>query len=192
MSDHPRPRRRGAALETAILDATVAELQDVGYAAMTVEGVARRAGAGKYSLYRRWPNKVALAIAAAYHLRDEAPLPTTGNLRDDLVAWLRRRADEMQSPVGEIFRGVLSESLLSAEHPVPGPFTRRSSLTTLRPILEQARLRGEPVADDIPENALLAPQALIRMQFLTQGPPIPQSVIESIVDDVAVPLFMDR
>ncbi|MDN5796066.1 MAG: TetR/AcrR family transcriptional regulator [Intrasporangium sp.] len=189
MSDGPRPRRRGAALENAILDATVAELQEVGYAAMTVEGVARRAGAGKYSLYRRWPNKVALAIAAAYHLREEVPLPTTGDLRDDLVAWLRRSADEMQSPVGEIFRGVLSESLRSVEQPAPGLFTRRSGLTTLERILEEARQRGEPVPDDIPEQALLAPQALVRAHFLTQGGPISDSVIEAIVDDVARPLF---
>src|ERR1700753_2086384 len=55
-------RRRGAALEDAILSAAYAELTDVGYTAFTVEGVAARARTGKASIYRRWPSKQELVL----------------------------------------------------------------------------------------------------------------------------------
>ena len=50
-------RKRGAALEDAILEAAYAELSEVGYSAFSVEGVAARARTGKASIYRRWPTK---------------------------------------------------------------------------------------------------------------------------------------
>ena len=68
MTDHrTRPRRRGV-LNSAIFQATLAELADVGYSRLTKERVAERAGASKASLYRRWPSRMELAIDAAYHL----------------------------------------------------------------------------------------------------------------------------
>src|SRR5580658_8726409 len=59
-----KTRRRGAALEHALLDAAWAELQDVGYAALTIEAVADRAGTSRAVLYRRWRNRPELVIAA--------------------------------------------------------------------------------------------------------------------------------
>jgi hypothetical protein len=54
--DHrTRPRRRGRALDMAILEATIVEIDKYGYAAFSVERVAERARASKASLYRRWP-----------------------------------------------------------------------------------------------------------------------------------------
>lgn len=185
----PRIRRRGAELEDAILDATMAELQELGYAAMTVEGVARRAGAGKYSLYKRWPNKMALAMAAAYRFKDAEPPPSTGDLHDDLSAWLRQAADWMAGPMGEIFRGVLSESLASADQPGLGQLSRKRGREDLRQVLAAARERGESVLDDVSEARLEAPQAVLTVHFLRHGAPIPDDVILNIVDDVALPLF---
>ncbi len=187
-----RPRRRGAVLENAILDATVAELAEVGYAALTVEGVARRAGAGKYSLYRRWPDKAALAMAAAYHLHDDEPVPTTGPLRADLIAWLRQGADRMAGPAGEIYRGLLSESLVSQDRPTPGLLSRGRGVTALTRILDAARDRGEPVVDAPAGQAMQAPQALLRIDFLTRGAPVADALIEAIVDEVALPLLTRR
>jgi AcrR family transcriptional regulator len=63
--DHrTRPRRRGHALDKAILQATLVEIDMSGYAALSMERVAERARASKASLYRRWPSKVELVLAA--------------------------------------------------------------------------------------------------------------------------------
>ncbi|WP_327146555.1 TetR/AcrR family transcriptional regulator [Nocardia sp. NBC_01327] len=79
-------RRRGAALEQAILDAAWAELVEVGYQEMTMAGVAERAGAAKSVLYRRWPDKFDL-IRAVVEQRTPAlgRLAPTGNLREDVL-----------------------------------------------------------------------------------------------------------
>src|SRR5690349_13494346 len=82
----PRSRRRGATLERALLRAAWEELAAVGYANLTIEGVAARARTSKAVLYRRWPNRAALITAA---MRQEAPLlsgevPDTGQLRGDV------------------------------------------------------------------------------------------------------------
>jgi len=84
-------RRRGEELEATILEAAWAEIQENGYQRLTVEGVAARAHTGKQVLYRRWPNRVRLAVAA---IRQElGPLvsetPDTGSLREDYLTVLR-------------------------------------------------------------------------------------------------------
>ena len=74
MTDHrTRPRRRGDVLNSAIFEATLDELAEVGYAKLTMEGVAARAGASKASVYRRWPSRMELALDAVHHM---APDPT--------------------------------------------------------------------------------------------------------------------
>src|ERR1700677_3554696 len=85
-------RRRGEALESALLDAACAELQAAGYQSMTMEAVADRAGTSRAVLYRRWPKKAELVVAA---LRRHRPMlsgevPDTGNLRGDVLALLTR------------------------------------------------------------------------------------------------------
>src|ERR1700684_675894 len=83
-----RTRRRGAALEAALLDAAGAELQDTGYQAMTMEAVADRAGTSRAVLYRRWPKRAELAVAALRRHQPllSGPIPDTGSLRGDVVA----------------------------------------------------------------------------------------------------------
>lgn len=84
-------RRRGAALEQAIVDAAWAELSETGYTNMTMAGVAARAGAAKSVLYRRWPDKAELVRAVVERrvprLRDPV---RTGDLRTDVLAVLDR------------------------------------------------------------------------------------------------------
>ena len=58
-----RPRRRGSALEDAILDAVVEILAESGYSELNFEAVAQRAGAGKASIYRRWGTRVEVQLA---------------------------------------------------------------------------------------------------------------------------------
>ncbi|MGH8964117.1 MAG: helix-turn-helix domain-containing protein, partial [Actinomycetes bacterium] len=63
--DHRKgPRRRGEKLHSALYAATLAELVEVGYAELTMNAVARRAGASKGSLYRRWSSRAELVVEA--------------------------------------------------------------------------------------------------------------------------------
>ncbi len=63
----------------AVLDATIAELSEVGYAALRIESVAERAGVNKTTIYRRWGDKAGLVATAFIDRRDEfAPPPAAG------------------------------------------------------------------------------------------------------------------
>src|SRR5262249_30003216 len=81
-------RRRGAALETALLDAARAELVEKGYANFTIEGVAERAKTGRQVVYRRWANRWDLLVATVSCHLDPVAVPDTGSLRGDLIAYL--------------------------------------------------------------------------------------------------------
>ncbi|MEV6880175.1 TetR/AcrR family transcriptional regulator [Amycolatopsis sp. NPDC051128] len=65
-----KTRRRGTELEDAILRAAAEELAESGYAGLTMERVAQRAGTNKNALYRRRPNRAALGVAAYRHLAE--------------------------------------------------------------------------------------------------------------------------
>src|SRR3954451_3569851 len=92
MDRHASSRRRGQELEDALLDAAWEELTCVGYGRFTIEGGASRAGTSRPVIYRRWPNRSDLAVAAVRHhgAKDPVPTPDTGSVRDDLVELLRR------------------------------------------------------------------------------------------------------
>lgn len=195
-----RPRRRGAALESAILEATIDLLEESGYAALTIEAVAERAGAGKASIYRRWPTRVELALAAArHHVRDDFPPPDTGNLSSDLKVWLHGMATHLTGCVGEALRGAMTESFVRAAPP-PGPRGHGPGGTASSPwphgwfianldvIIDRARRRGELPQDPTP-LVRTVPGTLLRHHFLAHGAPIPDAVIDGIVDEVAVPLL---
>jgi AcrR family transcriptional regulator len=189
--DHrSNPRRRGADLETAILEAAVHELHDVGFRTMTMESVARRAGASKVSIYSRWRTKSELAAAASYRLvAEQAPPAGTGTLRGDLIVWLRTAADQLAGPAGEAFRGIVSASLGSEDGVVLASLSRGRGARQLRRILQDAAGRGDDVVEDPTARQMLAPQAVLQMHFLTHGTPIDDAVVHSIVDEVALPLL---
>ena len=81
-------RPRSEEVHKAILDATLELLIEVGFSALTVEGVATRAGVGKATIYRRWPSKLPLVIEAFSQLPQLEEVDT-GNLVDDLKKMLR-------------------------------------------------------------------------------------------------------
>jgi AcrR family transcriptional regulator len=81
-----RPRSEEA--HKAILDATLELLVEVGFSAMTVEGVASRAGVGKATIYRRWASKLPLVVEAFGQLPGFEEVDT-GNLAEDLKKMLR-------------------------------------------------------------------------------------------------------
>jgi hypothetical protein len=88
-------RRRGAELETAVLDAAWDELKTNGYADLTFDAVAARAGTSRTVLYRRWATREALArdAIARQHAQRRLELPDEGDFRADLIALLAGLAE---------------------------------------------------------------------------------------------------
>lgn len=191
-TDHRKlPRRRGDALNAAIFQATLAELAEVGYAKLTMERVAERAQAGKASLYRRWPSRMDLAMDAVRHLMpDPTAPPDTGTLRGDLLALLREAAGLMAGPAGEALRGLLSEALGAQSQ--MAELRRRSQgsgRTAVRVIALRAAERGEIDPAAVTPSRLEVGHSMLRIHFLVNGAPIPDSTIVGIVDEVLVPVF---
>jgi AcrR family transcriptional regulator len=103
---------RSARARSAILRATADLLDRVGFAAMTIEEVATQAGAGKATLYRRWPSKGALAMDAIMaEIGGAAPFPDTGSVVEDFRVQLRAAATVFDRPrVRRMFIGVIFEA----------------------------------------------------------------------------------
>jgi AcrR family transcriptional regulator len=78
-----RPRSEEA--DRAIIDATLDLLAEVGVGPLSIEGVAARAGVGKATVYRRWPNKDALIVDAMAALKGPVPVPAGRSLREDMT-----------------------------------------------------------------------------------------------------------
>jgi AcrR family transcriptional regulator len=190
--DHrTRPRRRGQALEMAILQAAIAEIEVSGYPALSVERVAERAKASKASLYRRWPSKVELVMAAVYYLLPEpASGVDTGSLREDLFVLFRSAADLLAGPGGTAIRGLVSDVLRDPELAARfRNYTRGRSVAAMREVTRRAADRGELGPGMITTRQLEAGLWVMRFHFLIHGSPVPDRVIVQIVDEVVLPLL---
>jgi AcrR family transcriptional regulator len=141
--DRPRGRPRSETSRQAILDAVLAELQERGYAALTIEGIATRAGVGKQTIYRWWSSKADVVLDALLELTStRITVPDEGSLPADLVAFLM--ATFRQRGQRPVLVGLMAQAILD---PVfAGQFRDRflfSRRAALRTILERAAQRGE-------------------------------------------------
>ena len=102
-----RPRSEEA--HRAILDATLELLAEVGFSAMTVEGVASRAQVGKATIYRRWPSKLPLVVEAFGQLPGFEEVDT-GSLAEDLKKMIRGYLQAFnESPLSAILPSLAGE-----------------------------------------------------------------------------------
>ena len=185
------PRRRGRELEQAILLAAHAELEEAGYANLAMERVAARARTSKASVYRRWPSRVEL-VADLFHnlLPDPEAPPDTGSLRGDLVATFRQTAALLSGPSGEALRGLLANVLPDFDRTVElRGRSNRAGARTVEVIARRAVERGEIAATAITPWRLRVGPALLRQQFLFDGPGGLDAAIPGIVDEVVIPLL---
>lgn len=174
MSDPPPPnepsqprssRRRGERLVSAICDAALAETAEHGLGRTTMEGIARRAGTAKPSLYRRWSSPEDIVLDALHRFYPvERPSPGADDLRGDLITALTLMRDEfMQSRIIAVLPSVLDEARRRPElherlytevfEPRGGRFTR----TVLRHYAEHGHIdpaRLTPVVVDIGESLM--------------------------------------
>jgi AcrR family transcriptional regulator len=188
----PVTRRRGQALERALLDAAWAELAEAGYPNLTMEGVAARARTSKPVLYRRWPTRAELVIAAVRaHLPDVTPtsIPDTGSLRGDLVAALTVASRWHSGPVRQALHGVMSDLYTDPQlSALLQPDILGTAAKVMPVILQRASDRGEVDPDQITPRVAMLPFALFRHELLTSSAPIPATTLTEIIDDVFLPL----
>jgi len=171
--DHrPRGRRRDPALDDLILDHTLAMFANGGYESVSIEGVAARAGVGKATIYRRYPTKAALIVAAVRErlcLVDQ--LPDTGDLRADLVTMMSPLVRRLLSPDGPMLIAFMAERFREPE--LEAEFERSvvgRKRVHMRKLLRDAVERGDLAPDtDIEISAEMLP-ALIWYRALNHLP----------------------
>jgi AcrR family transcriptional regulator len=189
--DEKATRRRGAALEAAILDAAWDLLETDGWNGFTFGGIAERAHSSKPVLYRRWRTREDL-LRATVRRRGEISqrqVPDTGSLRGDTIALLTgvsmgntsmaavmslrlsTHYDELSLSMAE-----LRQELLGDRQPV------------MDVIVARAAARGELGPKDLPARVVSVPFDLLRNEFVMTLEPITADAVTSIVDDVFLPL----
>lgn len=144
--------RRNPDAEAAILAAARALLVEEGYAAFSIEEVARRAGAGKPTIYRWWPTKADLFIDV--YATDKAAamtVPDSGSFKADLIAYTQELWRYWrETPSGQAFRGLIAEaqSNAAALEALRTKFLPQR-LQTMRQMFEAAVARREIAAGDV-------------------------------------------
>jgi AcrR family transcriptional regulator len=188
-------RRRGRVLEDAILLATWNELSEVDYNQLTMEGVAARAETSKAVIYRRWPNKSELVIAALRKYLPNSPneIPNTGNLREDVFSYMLGLAKPLQKIGAQTIKGLMVEhfgnTLIASMPQVLQPKSESKLTTAMTTILKNAELRGEVRLENLTTRIISLPLDLLRYELLTRQEPISDKAIEEIVDDIFLPLI---
>jgi AcrR family transcriptional regulator len=191
MTSEKSVRRRGAALEKAILDAAWRELAADGYAAFTMEAVASRAQTSRSVIARRWPDRANLTLAAILHLMATHPLtvPDLGSLRAEMQSLMRQSRDRglttgllAMLQMGDYVRetgvspGELKHDLLEGES---GP---------LATILARGIDRGEIDAQKLTPRIMSLVPDLLRHEMIMSRGAVSDEVIDEVIDSIFLPL----
>ena len=181
-------RPRSERTEKAILAATSQLLAESGLAAMTIEGVAERAGVGKASIYRRWPTRGALAFDATFdeYLAGQ-PTEDTGSLEGDLEAtaldWIRA---VNRSPWGRTLKELIAE--VQSDPSLAGAWRERFVIPIRqqrRPIVERAIARGEIPKTSDPELIMDLLYGPLYHRYLNGHLPLDDAFARSVARMVA-------
>jgi AcrR family transcriptional regulator len=166
-----------------VLKAAVQELVDVGYAGLTMEGIARRADVNKTTLYRRWGTREDLLVEAFLEQGQErVPIPDTGSFREDLLAIARAVAANSTSPsVEAVIRAVASQPRDSALLEASRQFwVERFALDGQ--VVARAIQRGDAAAETDPKTLIEAILGPIYFRVLLTGERPDDDFVVQIVD----------
>ena len=190
--DAKRPGRpRSERADQAILDAALDAFAELGAEGVSCEGVAARAGVGKATIYRRWPGKEDLLIAALAALKSPLPAPRGESVRDDLIAMLTVTVRDSDDPryarqfamlhgEGERYPRLLARYKETAVEP------RRE---TVRQVIQQGIETGELRDDTDVEIAMLtlmgAVMARIKHDYGEAAPEFATRVVDQLLRGLA-------
>ncbi len=184
----PDPECGWTEREAELLEVTLRLLQTHGYDRLTVDAVATEAKASKATMYRRWPSKADLVLAAFIEgTRDSAKAPNTGSLRGDLIAIGTSVAAQSREHTSTM-RAVLNEMSHSPElrTAMQDKFVRHRHVM-IEEVLTAAVARGEIDQSAInPEIWDVLPGYLVFRCLISERPPTEETV-RMLVDDVLLP-----
>lgn len=164
-----------------------------GYASMSMDSVAERAGTSRTVLYRRWPSRAELVVAAIrrHYDGDVIVPPDTGALREDMIEVLRAASEHRGELAG--YFSVLLADYFSETESTPAALRERllgDRRTTVDVVLERADARGEIDLSRIPQRVQTLPFDLFRNEALMTFGPVSDDFIVSVVDDIFLPLVL--
>lgn len=186
---------RGAAREEAILRATLTLLARDGYDQMTIDAVAAEARSSKATIYRRWPGKAALVVAAVrrYGGQPEPEAPDTGDLREDLLAVLTAMRDSLQGQDAALLLGLLAAMRRDAALAK----AVRDQVVVVKHGLFYEIIRRAAACGDVPveaDAAMLAEvsSAVLLSRLLVTGQGFDDRFAEHFTDTVLLPIAKER
>jgi AcrR family transcriptional regulator len=180
-----RGRPRDERAEQSIIDSTIAILDEEGFARLSIEAVAARAGVSRPTVYRRWPTKLDLAVDAVLRTAPPLDLTETADPQADLRRVVSGLVAEMtSSPIGRVVAAAFTGGDTSAE-----PLTRKLTETYLRPgraaitgILQRAVSQGI-LRDDLDLELLLdVVLGVPAYRWLTTGKPVDAATTSAVID----------
>ena len=182
-----RPGGRSARVRAAVIEALLGELAEHGLAGTTMEGVARRAGVNKTTLYRRWGSKEDLVLDALLEIGERrVPIPDTGSLRDDLLTVAREIVASVSTPE--------ADAVVRAAAADPGPDSKLVAAVRqfwavrfglLGTMVERAIERGELPADTDPKPLIEGLLGGIYLRVLVTREPLDDAVLVRLADWLA-------
>ena len=183
-TDRRPGRPRDARVDSAVLAATIAEVTERGFGGATIDGIAARAGVGKATIYRRWPNKEAVLQYVGAQLTDTCESIDSGDLRTDLLSIFEPLAEQFRGggPIATLMPGLIAEAAHDESiREMVGRLAadRRSGAVDA---IERARKRGE-LRRGTDANAvidMIAGSFLYRTMLL--GEVLPDDFAATIVD----------
>jgi AcrR family transcriptional regulator len=184
-----RSRRRGEVLERALYEATLAELAEVGYGGLTMEGIAARAHTGKAALYRRWCSKHDLVHAALVFTLPPVPELRSGrSARENLLTMFTSHRDILAGKTGFPGLDIIHQLLHEPEmRTIFADAVVAPRLEIVESILRAAIADGDlDPATVTPLTGRIGP-ALINHHFLLTGEPPNRRELALVVDTVIPP-----
>lgn len=137
-------RPRDERIDAEVVSVVLNTLNNEGYGAVTIEGVARQIGRARTSLYRRWPSKPNLVAYAVVSEMGDKPAADSGSLRGDLEAAVETLRKAFAGPLGQALAGLVADM---AQDPALAAWIRHQVISarrkSMREALERARVRGE-------------------------------------------------
>ncbi|MFC8229783.1 TetR/AcrR family transcriptional regulator [Streptomyces sp. NPDC057287] len=187
--EHDQQTRRGpgrprqAHVTRAVLDAVVDLVAESGMSALTMDAVAARAGVSKPAMYRRWPTKQDLVIAAAESRIGPLAVPDMGDFRAELRALLTSRMEAYRRPgVDRLLAGVIGAAAEAGAEPGAYRAYTARVMSETRHLLERGVARGDVRADvDVDAAATLVAASLAFRMVGEQRLP-DEVLVESVVD----------
>jgi AcrR family transcriptional regulator len=177
-------RPRDPDLDDAILDATITLLAQEGFARMSIEQVAARAGVGKPTIYRRWSSKVELVIAALSRPRPEHSVSGEGTVRERLIRLIEELCMSVRrEPAKSLLAALVAEiprnpELAAAVREVFLARRRETAFALLREGIAAGELRAD-LDLELASDALVGP---VMIRALLTGGRITPSLGATLVD----------